>query len=306
MSGTLPANPPESQRVDSPSIELVIRARTRDLGGFEVRRVLPSPERRLVGPFIFLDQMGPAVLPVGAGLDVRPHPHIGLATVTYLFEGEIVHRDSLGSEQAIRPGDVNWMVAGQGIAHSERSSAAQRQAGPRLHGIQCWVALPLASEECAPSFDHHPARAIPVVQVEGGRLDVIAGSAFGARSPVKVHSPTLYVHAMLERGAELRLDREHEQRAIYVVEGTIVCSGETFAQGDLIVLRSGSEVTMRAETPARAMLLGGATLTGERHLFWNFVSSSPSRIDRAKSDWKSGRFAKVRGDEVEFIPLPEP
>jgi redox-sensitive bicupin YhaK (pirin superfamily) len=305
MSGTLPANPPQAQRVDSGLIELVIEARTRDLGGFEVRRVLPASARRLIGPFIFFDQMGPAALPVGAGLDVRPHPHIALATVTYLFEGEIMHRDSLGSVQAIRPGDVNWMVAGRGIAHSERSSPEQRQLGPRLHGIQSWVALPMAAEECEPAFEHHPARTIPVVQLDGSRIDVIAGTAFGARSPVRVQSPTLYAHVQMEPGARLRLDTEHEERAIYVVEGSVNCDGRDFAQGALVVFRSGIEATIETIGPVRAMILGGAKLEGERHVFWNFVSSSLARIERAKDDWKAGRFPKVVGDEVELIPLPE-
>ena len=305
MSGTLPANPPAQEHVTTPSIELVIAARARDLGGFEVRRALPSSERRLVGPFIFFDEMGPAALALGAGLDVRPHPHIALATVTYLFEGEIVHRDSLGSIQPIRPGDVNWMVAGRGIAHSERSSPEQRERGVRIHGIQSWVALPQIDEETAPSFDHHPVRTIPRVVRDGVDMNVIAGSAFGVRSPVRVFSPTLYVHAQWSEQAKLVLDTEHHERAMYVVSGTLEVDGGIFAQGELVIFRPDVPVTIVALLSARAMLLGGAKLEGERHVFWNFVSSSLARIERAKDDWKNGRFAKVVNDESEFIPLPD-
>ena len=304
MSGTLKANPPEPQHVASGTIELVISARARDLGGLSVRRLLPSSERRLVGPFIFFDHMGPAALPIGAGLDVRPHPHIALATVTYLFEGEIVHRDSLGSLQAIRPGDVNWMVAGKGIAHSERSSSEQRARGVRLHGIQSWVALPLEQEECEPSFDHHPHRSIPTLARHGVQIDIIGGSLFGSHSPVRVLSPTLYAHARFERGARLLLDDEHEERAVYVVEGTLTIDGQTFHQGALVILRAAVPAELIAAEAARVMLLGGAKLAGERHVFWNFVASTKERIERAKDDWQQGRFPKVVGDELEFIPLP--
>ena len=306
MSGTLPANAPECLDDASPAVELVIDARPRDLGGFEVRRLLPSAERRRVGPFLFFDHMGPAHLPTGAGFDVRPHPHISLATVTYLFAGEIDHRDSLGSVQTIRPGDVNWMVAGRGIVHSERSSPASRREGVRIHGIQSWVALPLEHEETEPRFEHHPAGTIPVVRRDGAVLDVIAGTAFGATSPVGVLSPTLYVHGRLEAGARLPLDAAHEERAVYVVEGAIHCDGRTFAPGTLLVLREGAPVTLEADEPARVMLVGGARLAGERHLYWNFVASSPGRIERAKDDWKNGRFPTIPGDYREYISLPEP
>jgi redox-sensitive bicupin YhaK (pirin superfamily) len=282
-------------------------ARPRDIGGFEVRRLLPAVRRRIVGPFVFFDHIGPSSLAPGQGLDVRPHPHIALATVTYLFEGEIVHRDSVGSVVPIRPGDVNWMIAGRGIAHSERTGPEQRREGPRLHGIQSWVALPLAHEETEPRFEHHPARTIPVVQREGAVLDVIAGTAYGARSPVSVLSPTLYVHARLDAGARLEVDDTHAERAVHVVEGAIVCDGRTFSAGTMIVLEDGANVTLAATNGAgaRVMLLGGAPLEGERHLWWNFVSSSLERIERAKEDWTAGRFPEVTGDTLERIPLPE-
>lgn len=305
MSGTLPANEPACVDQESSSVELLIDARPRNIDGFSVRRLLPSPARRLVGPFIFFDHMGPAQLGPGTGFDVRPHPHIALATVTYLFDGEIIHRDSVGSHQAIRPGDVNWMVAGRGIAHSERMSSEARRAGMAIHGIQCWVALPSDREEIEPRFEHHPAASIPRVQREGAQLDVIAGTAFGARSPVGVLSPTLYVHARLEQGARVTLDSEHAQRAAYLVEGACTCDGRRFEAGTMIVLREDCDVTFEALSPLRLMWLGGAALEGQRHVYWNFVSSSKERIERAKQDWQAGRFPKVRDDEAEFIPLPE-
>jgi len=287
----------------SASIALVVSAPLRDVDGLSVRRALPSAHRRLVGPFIFFDHMGPAALPVGQGLDVRPHPHIGLATVTFLFEGEIMHRDSLGFVQAIQPGDVNWMIAGRGIVHSERSRDELRKQGVRLHGIQCWVALPLEHEEMEPHFDHYPSDTIPKVRFEGVALDVIAGTAYGQVSPVRVLSPTLYVHARLDRGASLAIDAEHEERAVYIVEGAIECDGRTLEHGALVVLQPGADVTVRATDAARLMLLGGAHLPGERHVWWNLVSSSRERIEQAKDDWKHERLGKVPG-ETEFIPLP--
>ncbi len=301
---TLPAHDPECLHAESASIELVIDARPRDLGGFSVRRVLPSMRRRLVGPFIFFDHMGPAHLAVGEGLDVRAHPHIGLATVTFLFEGEILHRDSVGSFQPIKPGDVNWMVAGRGIAHSERSPAEARREGVRVHGIQSWVALPIEHEETEPRFEHHPSSTMPRITREGVVLEVIAGTAYGARSPVAVLSPTLYVHAQLEAGARLPIDDEHEARAIYVVEGAIGCDERAFGPGTMIVLRQGAAVTVEAREAARIMIVGGARLTEDRHVYWNFVSSSIARIDQAKDDWANGRFPEVVGDNEEFIPLP--
>ncbi|RPH70426.1 MAG: pirin family protein [Myxococcaceae bacterium] len=285
---------------------LVIDPRPRDIGGFTVRRLLPAAGSRMVGPFIFLDHMGPAVMERGSGMDVRPHPHIALATVTYLFEGEIIHRDSLGSERAIHPGDVNWMLAGRGIVHSERSSPEERARGVRLHGIQSWVALPGVHEEDAPAFAHHPARTLPKVSRDGAELTVIAGTAYGAESPVGVLSPTLYVDARLQPGTRLMVDGTHPQRALHVAEGTVRIGERRLGPGVMAILRSGAEVTVEAAGgPARVMLLGGAPLDGDRHIWWNFVSSSKERIERAKDDWRSGRFGKVPGDEKEFIPLPE-
>jgi redox-sensitive bicupin YhaK (pirin superfamily) len=303
---SLPDNEPECLNAESESVELVIAGRPRDLGGFSVRRVLPSVLRRLVGPFIFFDHMGPAHLPQGEGMDVRPHPHIALATVTFLFDGEIDHKDSLGSVRTIRPGDVNWMLAGHGIVHSERSSPESRVAGVRIHGIQSWVALPTDREEVEPTFEHHPSATIPKLKLEGVSADVIAGTAYGERSPVSVLSPTLYVHARLEAGARLAIDDEHAERAIYVAEGSIGCDERTFPAGTMIVLRPGAKVTVTASAsaPARVMLVGGAKLEGERLIWWNFVSSSKERIERAKDDWQNRRFPLVPGDDVEFIPLP--
>ena len=288
-----------------PGILLVIDPRPRDLGGFSVRRLLPAAGNRMVGPFIFLDHMGPAVMERGSGLDVRPHPHIALATVTYLFDGEIVHRDTLGNALAIHPGDVNWMLAGRGIAHSERSSPEQRARGVRLHGIQSWVALPTAHEEDAPAFDHHPAATLPRVRRDGSELTVIAGTAYGEASPVAVLSPTLYVDARLEAGARLRVDATHPQRAVHVVEGPVRIGTASVGPGAMAVLAPGADVVVEAPGPSRVMLVGGAPLDGERHIWWNFVSSSKERIDRAKDDWRNGRFGKIPGDDREFIPLPE-
>lgn len=289
----------------STRLELLVESRPRDIGAFSVRRVLPSPQRRRVGPFVFFDEMGPAVLAPAHGLDVRPHPHIGLATLTFLFDGEIFHRDSLGSAQSIRPRDVNWMVAGRGIVHSERSSPEGRAHGGPLHGIQSWIALPLEHEEDEPRFEHHPAPTIPSVDRDGVHLDVIAGTAFGARSPVGVLSPTLYVHVTLPAGASLTLDEEHAERGFYVVEGAIGCGEKIVEPGTLAVLREGEPVEIRAERASRVMLVGGAKLEGAREIWWNFVSSSPERMARAKADWKAGRFPRVPGDEEEFIPLPD-
>ena len=286
-------------------ILLVIDPRPRDLGGFNVRRLLPAAGSRMVGPFIFLDHMGPAVMERGSGVDVRPHPHIALATVTYLFEGEIIHRDTLGSERAIHAGDVNWMLAGRGIAHSERSSLGERARGVRLHGIQSWVALPTAHEEDAPAFVHHPARTLPKLERDGAELTVIAGTAYGAESPVGVLSPTLYVEARLEAGTRLTVDDGHPQRALHVVDGPVRIGEQRIGPGVMAVLRPGAEVTVEAEAPARLMLVGGAPLDGDRHIWWNFVSSSKERIERAKDDWRQGRFGQVPGDEKEFIPLPD-
>jgi redox-sensitive bicupin YhaK (pirin superfamily) len=289
----------------SPAIEMIIRARSRDLGGLTVRRTLPSARRRLVGPFVFFDHMGPVDFPPGTGIDVRPHPHIGLATVTYLFEGELFHRDTLGSAQSIRPGDVNWMVAGRGIAHSERTPPEARRAGQRYHGIQAWVALPREHEEGAPSFSHHPQATLPLITRQGAALRVIAGEAYGERSPVPMTWPTLYVDATLDAGATLDLPDTVEERAVYVATGRIGCEGDPFDAGDMIVLVPGARVAIRALAETRLLVLGGAPMDGPRYIEWNFVASSGALIQRAKEDWKQGRFGKVPGDEVEFIPLPE-
>jgi redox-sensitive bicupin YhaK (pirin superfamily) len=302
----MPHAEPQCENEQAPAVELDIRARSRDLGdGFTVRRLLPSVARRTVGPFIFVDHMGPVGLPPGHGLDVRPHPHINLATVTYLFEGEILHRDSIGSEQAIRPGAVNWMTAGRGIAHSERSPALERKSGPRVHGMQLWVALPTAHEEDEPSFQHHAAADIPEVGQPGAQLRVIAGEAYGVRSPVTVLSPLFYVEARLEAGAELALPAEYAGRAAYVVEGAVVSDHRQRGEGEMLVYRRGTGAKITAATAARVMLLGGAPLDGERHIWWNFVSSRLERIEQAKEDWRSEHWAKVPGDELERIPLPE-
>jgi hypothetical protein len=301
----LPDNEPGLVEPASAVIDLVIEGHPRDLGGLTVRRALPSTLRRHVGPFVFFDHMGPVTFAPGAGIDVRPHPHIALATVTYLFEGEIIHRDSLGSAQAIVPGDVNWMVAGRGIVHSERTAPERRASGAALHGIQAWVALPTAEEERAPLFEHHAASAMPVVERPGVAVRVIAGEAYGARSPVAALSPMLYAEAAMSAGAELAMPAGHAQRAAYVAEGAIECDGRVFAPGAMVVFRGGADARVTAREASRVMLLGGEPVDGERHLWWNFVASSEERIERAKADWKAGRFPKVPGDEVEFIPLPE-
>lgn len=291
------------------ALDAVVVTRVRDLvGGFKVRRVLPSARRRMVGPFIFLDQMGPEILAAGRGLDVAPHPHIGLATVTYLFGGELLHRDSLGTVQAIRPGEVNWMTAGRGIAHSERTPQEMRAAGSDLFGIQSWVALPLRHEEIDPAFAHHGAEELPVVEGDGLRVRLIAGALYGVRSPVETLSEMFYADAELDAGARLPVPVEQEERAAYVVSGVVALGGDggTFEAGQLLVFKPGADVTLEAieSSPARVMLLGGEPMEGGRHIWWNFVSSSSERIEEAKEDWKAGRFAPVP-EETEFIPLPE-
>ena len=276
----------------SDDVELVMAARSSELpGGLHVLRALPQAKRRMVGPFVFLDQMGPAE---GPALAVLPHPHIGLSTVTYLFEGEAMHRDTLGSVQRISPGDVNWMTAGRGIAHSERGIT-----GGRMHGIQIWVALPKVHEETEPTFVHHPGASLPTVQGDGAQLRVVAGSAFGARSPVKTHSELFYVVATLEAGGVVHLPADPEERAAYVVEGR---AGD-FKPGDLAVFRKGADVLLRADGPATVLLFGGATMDSPRHIWWNFVSSSKERIEQAKEDWRQQRFGQIPG-ESELIALP--
>lgn len=286
------------------SVVTVIDGRRRDLMGLQVERVLPSMQRRAVGPYVFLDVMGPTD-PEGVGVEVAPHPHIGLATVTYLFEGEILHRDSLGTQQRIRPGAVNWMSAGRGIVHSERT--AELAAGPRravLHGTQFWVALPLAHEESEPSFQHHPAESLPELDETGLRLRVLAGSAYGVRAPVQVLSNLFQVHAELDAGAALQLPDEHEERAVYVVHGAVECEGTSAGPGRLLAMRPGSKPMIRASAASRVMLLGGDRLDAPRHMDWNFVSSSKERLEHAKQEWRAQRFPKVPGDEQEWIALP--
>jgi redox-sensitive bicupin YhaK (pirin superfamily) len=289
-------------------LETIIVPRTSDLGnGFEVRRALPSAQRRMVGPFIFFDQMGPTVLRPGSGLDVRPHPHIGLATVTYLFEGEILHRDSLGTVQPIEAGAVNWMTAGSGIVHSERTGDEVRTRGGPLFGIQSWVALPRVHEETTPAFAHHEAQALPLIEGVGASVRLIAGTLEGARSPVQTFSAMFYADVRLGPGGRFVLRAEHEERAAYLVAGSVALAGcnETFNAGQLLIFRSGAEIVLAAQmTPARLMLLGGESMDGPRHIWWNFVASTKERIEQAKADWKEGRFDAVPG-ETEFIPLPE-
>ncbi|KVN89386.1 pirin [Burkholderia ubonensis] len=286
------------------SIQALLKPHVRDIGNLQVRRTLPALAARLVGPFIFFDHMGPATLPPGTGLDVRPHPHIGLATVTYLFEGAILHRDSLGSLQEIVPGDVNWMTAGRGIVHSERTPDTLRERGHTVHGIQTWVALPLAHETDAPSFEHHEAAALPKLNDGGVSLTVIAGDAFGLRSPVTTFSRTLYVAAEFADGGRLVLDASHEERAIYLVDGDLAIDGTPLDPAQMAVLAPGATVTLTSGAGARAMLLGGDRLEGERFIDWNFVASSRDAIERAKEAWTRQEMGKVPG-ETEWIPLPE-
>ena len=286
------------------AIETVIAPRSRDIGGFEVRRALPHAERRMVGPFVFFDQMGPARFRPGQGMDVRPHPHIGLATITYLFDGRVMHRDSEGNALEITPGAMNLMTAGSGIVHSERSPEAARRGGEALFGIQSWIALPKAHEETRPTFQHFDESELPSVEDNGLRARVIAGTAFGASSPVRTFSEWLYVEIRLEAGASAPLDADVEERAVHVVDGEVEVGGDRFEGPRMLILRPGDSLTVRALTPSRLMLLGGPAMDGPRHIWWNFVSSSQERIEQAKEDWKAGRFAAVPG-ETEFIPLPE-
>ena len=287
------------------AIETIIVPRLRDVGAFTVRRALPASQRQMVGPFIFLDQFGPGEAISGEKFDVRPHPHICLATVTYLLEGAIVHRDSVGSEQAIMPGDVNWMTAGKGIAHSERAPKASYGQKVRTHGFQTWVALPKRSEEADPRFVHRDGADLPTITGDGIRLRLAVGSLYGETAPVDTFTEMFLADAALEAGARLPLDATHEERSAYIAEGTVEVGGDTFEEGRLVVFKPGEGMTIRAKTPARLILLGGEPMDGPRHIWWNFVSSSKDRIEQAKADWKAGRFDKVFGDERDFIPLPE-
>lgn len=288
---------------DKGVIELLIEPAAKDLGEFTVRRALPDKQRQRVGPFIFFDHMGPAEFSPGQGVNVRAHPHIGLATITYLFEGEILHRDSLGFVQPIRPGEVNWMTAGKGIVHSEKVTPEILASGQKLHGLQTWVALPLEHEETDPRFEHYGSEAIPKLSLDGAEVTVVIGSAYGHTSPVQAASETLYVEAKLGAGASLDLPSAQEI-AVYVIEGSLEIGDETVGEGVLAVLRDGETATVRAPGGSHIMIAGGDTLEGDRILWWNFVSSSRERLEQAKRDWRDGKFDEVPG-ETEFIPLPE-
>jgi redox-sensitive bicupin YhaK (pirin superfamily) len=284
-------------------IELLIEPAEKNLGEFTVRRALPDKRRQRVGPFIFFDHMGPAEFPPGSGVNVRSHPHIGLATITFLFEGEILHRDSLGYVQAIRPGEINWMTAGKGIVHSEKVSPEILESGQKLHGLQTWVALPIEHEETEPRFEHYSADGIPVLQQEGAKITVVIGTAYGETSPVQAASETLYVEIKLEPGAGIDLP-EAEELGVYVVSGTIELGDQDVSAGVLAVLKNGTSAFVSAAAGAHLMICGGDTLAGERIVWWNFVSSSRERLENAKRDWKDGVFDDVPG-ESDFIPLPE-
>ncbi len=296
---------------DVDSIETLIIPRARDLGGFEVRRALPAPKRQMVGPFIFFDQMGPAEFLTGSGIDVRPHPHIGLATVTYLYKGEFQHRDSLGTNQMIYPGELNWMVAGNGVTHSERTSLETRKAPSNLFGIQTWVALPDSDEESDPGFEHFGKEALPFVEGEGKQVRLILGNAWGEKAPASTFSEMFYADVVLDPEARIPLPDNHEDRGIYVTSGSVSIAGQTFEAGQMMVFRPGDHITVTAgEQGARTMLLGGETLNGPRYVWWNFVASSQDKIEAAKEawargDWEDGRFSLPPDDREEFIPLPE-
>lgn len=296
-------NPSDERLYDA--IEHVIVPRARDLGGFEVRRALPAAARQMVGPFIFFDQMGPAEFLLTGGIDVRPHPHIGLATVTYLFEGEIFHRDSLGTALPIRPGELNLMTAGRGIVHSERETTEAKGRQRRMFGIQAWAALPKENEEDAPAFAHFETAELPRIEGEGKRVRLIMGEAYGARSPAEFAQPCLYAEAVLAPGAVLPLDPDYDERAVYIASGEIDIAGQRFEAGRLLVFRPGDRISILGLSNARLMLLGGEPMDGPRHIWWNFVSSSKERIDAAKADWKAGRYPLVPGDDKDFIPLPD-
>jgi redox-sensitive bicupin YhaK (pirin superfamily) len=289
---------------DDPFLQTLLPT-THDLGGFKVHRTLPHRERTTIGPFIFFDQMGPAKLDPGQGIDVRPHPHINLATVTYLFAGAIDHRDSLGTFATIAPGAVNLMTAGRGITHSERSPAAVRAAGPELAGIQTWLALPTAKEEVDPAFEHVAEADLPIVEGDGARARVVMGSLWGETAPVTCHSPTIYADIQLAPGGAIPVDPEGDERGLYLAQGEATLDGVPLALSTLYVLRPGIRATLRSAGGGRIMLCGGAPLDGPRHVFWNFVSSRRDRIDQAKEDWRAGRFPLPPDDHDEFIPLPE-
>lgn len=287
------------------AIDLVIVPRARDIGGFEVRRALPAAGKQMVGPFIFFDQFGPVLMKAGQGMDVRPHPHIGLSTVTWVYNGVIQHKDSLGFDQAIKPGELNWMTAGRGIVHSERTPPMERSAGQKVFGIQSWVALPKTHEDVAPDFEHVADTALPLLTDHGRSVRLIAGEMYGARSPVRTASDLFYADVVLQAGARLPLPAEHEERGVYIAEGSLTIAGDTHEAGRLLVFKPGDEITLGTATGARFMMLGGEPMDGPRYIWWNFVSSSKDRIEAAKDDWKRARFAIVPGDDKEFIPLPD-
>jgi hypothetical protein len=292
------------------AIETLIVPRARDIGSFEVRRALPSARRQMVGPFIFFDQMGPAEFITDQGMDVRPHPHIGLATVTYLYEGGVFHRDSLGTEMEILPGAVNWMIAGRGITHSERTAPERRRAGERLFGIQTWVALPEADEDTDPGFEHVAKGDLPFLEGEGKQVRLILGTLYGEQAPVRIFTNMFYADAVLDEGARIPLPADHEDRGIYIVQGEIEIAGERYEAGRMMVFRPGDAITIAAVRPSRLMMLGGDTLGGPRFIWWNFVASSRDRIEAAKEawaagDWQHGRFRLPPSDDGEHIPLPE-
>ncbi|PAP92227.1 pirin family protein [Mesorhizobium wenxiniae] len=304
-----PAIEPDEVGIDA--IQILIVPRSRDLGGFEVRRALPAPKRQMVGPFIFFDQAGPAELLTGQGIDVRPHPHIGLGTVTYLYRGDFHHRDSTGADQIIRPGALNWMVAGRGVTHSERTSAAARSGPNSLFGIQTWLALPDTHEDMAPTFEHHGKEALPMIEDSGISVRLILGNAYGKVAPATMFSETFYADVKLERGSRLPMPDDHEDSAIYIVEGSISIAGQTFEAPQMMVFRPGDRITVAAgDQGARLMILGGATLSGPRYIWWNFVASSRERIEEAKAEWRAenwgkGRFDLPVDDRKEHIPVPD-
>ncbi|MEI2805655.1 pirin family protein [Albidovulum sp.] len=300
---------PDEIGVDA--IETLIIPRARDIGGFEVRRALPAPKRQMVGPFIFFDQAGPAEFLTGQGIDVRPHPHIGLGTVTYLYQGDFHHRDSIGSDRIIRPGALNWMVAGKGVTHSERTSSAARQGPHSLFGIQTWVALPEDREDMEPTFEHHAKDSLPEIEAEGVTARLILGNAYGERAPAILYSETFYLDVILDPGARFPLPDDHEDRGLYITQGSVRIAGQEFEAGRMMVFRPGDRITVQAgEAGARLMALGGATLNGPRYIWWNFVASSRDRIEAAKQDWRTadwgkGLFDLPAGDRTEHIPAPE-
>lgn len=293
------------------AIETLIVPRARDLGGFEVRRALPAPKRQMVGPFIFFDQAGPTELLTGHGIDVRPHPHIGLGTVTYLYRGDFHHRDSTGADQIIRPGELNWMVAGRGVSHSERTTAAARTSPNSLFGIQTWLALPESHEDMGPTFEHHSKDVLPMIEDDGVSVKLILGNAYDERASATMFSETFYADVKLEAGARLPMPDNHEDRGIYIVEGSISIAGQSFEAQQMMVFRPGDKITVAAgERGARLMILGGATLGGPRYIWWNFVASSKERIEEAKAEWRAqnwgnGRFDLPVDDRDEYIPLPD-